>query len=69
MASKPGWGTAVGWIFSILPSKEESRRNKYAKLKKKREKIFKKADTEANRRKLVDIDRRMLVIERKAINQ
>lgn len=65
----PGWGTALGTIANWFPKKEEARRNKYAKLKKKRDKILKKPSTKVGRRRIASIDRRLLAIERKAINQ
>lgn len=67
--AKFGWGTAVGWIFGQLSSKEERRRNSYAKLKKFKEAFLKKPCTKANRRKLASVDRRLRAMENKAINQ
>ena len=69
MANKPGWGTAVGWCFSWLPSKEESRRNKIAKLEKKRARILKKRSSQANCDKLIVIDRRLQSLRDQAVNQ
>lgn len=67
--AKFGWGSAIGWIFGQLSSKEERRRNGYAKLKKIREALLKKPCTKTNRHKLASIDKRLHALEAKAINQ
>ena len=67
--AKFGWGTAIGWIFGQLSSKEERRRNSYAKLKKLRKALLKKPCTKNNRYKLASIDKRLRTLEAKAINQ
>lgn len=69
MQQKPGWGTAVGWVFSMLPSKEESRRNEIAKLEKKREKILSSNNKPNNYRILINIDKRLQYLKNQAVNQ
>ena len=64
-----GWGTFLGKIANWTPNREESRRKKYGKLKKKRQKLFRKQSTQATRNKLARIDRQLLAIEQAAINQ
>ena len=61
--------TILSKVCNWLPGKEEARRNKYAKLKKKRQKLFRKQSTQATRNKLARIDKQLLAIEKAAINQ
>ena len=64
-----GFGTFLGKLSDFLPGRKEMQRNKYAKLEKEKEKLLKKAPTEANRRRLTCIDRELRDLSQNALNQ
>ena len=65
----PGWGDAVGFVFNLFGSKEERRRNKLAKLRKERDELQKKPQTDRNSKRMSKLLHDIGVLEKQAINK